>query len=156
MRDNASKKGIMTSRAALVAIGVVIALLVVVAVVFAIVPPPQFDPDTPEGTIQGYFQAVNDGDLSRATTYLTDELAATCDFDRWLPETGSVVIMDVSIDGDEAVVDVRISVSYGEGPFNGGSYDENERVVMERIGDRWLISKPLWPMDIYACSEAAQ
>ena len=145
----------MTSRKALVAIGIVLVLLVVVAVVFAITPPPQFDSDTPEGTAQGYFQAIDDDDTDLAASYLSESIGANCEFDPWRPETSRVVITDVSVDGSRAVVDVRIEVSYSDSPFDGGSYDFDERVVMERTADHWLIVEPLWPMDIYACREEA-
>lgn len=144
----------MTSRKALVAIGVVVFLLMVVAVVFAVVPPPQLDPGTPEGATQGYFQAIDDDDLDLARTYLAEELAR-CEFDPWRAATSKVVIRDVSEKGDRAVVTVKIEVSYGDSPFDGGSYDFEESVVMEHFDSGWLIVEPLWPMDIYGCRENA-
>jgi hypothetical protein len=148
-----------TSNTVLVAIGVAVALLVVVAVAFALQPPKQFDPNTPEGTAQGYFQAINDGDLDLAQTFMTAELRAACDGEWWFYERGPasrVVITDTSIEADTARVKVDITVSYGEGPFDGGSYDEDETLTMERKRDFWLISKPTWPMDPYACGERSE
>ena len=145
-----------TSNTVLLAIGVVVALLVVVAVVFALQPPEQFDPTTPEGTAQGYFQAINDGDEDLAQTFMTDELREVCDGVWWYHERGAasrVVITNTEIDGDTARVKVSITVSYGEGPFDGGSYGEDEILTMEHEGNTWLISKPTWPMDPYACGE---
>ena len=145
-----------TSNAVLATIGVVVSLLVVVAVVFALQPPTQFDPTTPEGTAQGYFEAINESDEDLAQTFMTDDLRLACDGEWWFYERGSanrVVITDTSIDGGTARVKVNISVSYGDGPFDGGSYDEDETLTMERDGEFWLISKPAWPMDPYACSE---
>ena len=145
-----------TSNTVLVVIGVVIALLVVVAVVFALQPPTQFDPATPEGTAQGYFAAINESDEDLAQTFMTDELREACDAEWWYHERGAasrVVITNTEIDGDTARVKVNISVSYGDGPFDGGSYDEDETLTMEHKGEFWLISKPAWPMDPYACGE---
>ncbi len=144
------------SNTLLVAIGVAVALLVVVAVAFALQPPEQFDPKTPEGTAQGYFQAINDGDEDLARTFMTDRLQVACDGEWWLYERGStnrVVITNTEIEGDTARVKVNIAVSYGDGPFGGGSYDQDETLTMEHEGDFWLISKPTWPMDPYACGE---
>ena len=148
-----------TSNAVLLTIGVAVALLVVVAVAFALQPPKQFDPATPEGTAQGYFQAINDGDEDLAQTFMTDDLREACDGEWWFYERGAasrVVIVDTDIDGDTARVKVDITVSYGEGPFSGGSYDQVETVVMQSEGNFWLISKPTWPMDPYACGERSQ
>jgi hypothetical protein len=145
-----------TSNTVLLVIGVVVALIVVVAVVFALQPPTQFDPSTPEGTAQGYFEAINDVDEDLARTFMTNELRLACDGEWWFYERGSanrVVITDTEIDGDTARIKVNIAVSYGEGPFNGGSYDQDETLVMVSEGDLWLISKPTWPMDPYACGE---
>ncbi len=144
------------SNTALIVIGVVVAVLVVVAVVFAVQPPPTFEPGTPEATAQGYFQAINDGDEDLAETFMTDDLVKDCDGHYWYYETDTnnrVVITDTAIDGDTAKLDVQITVSYGDGPFGGGSYTEDETVTMERQGDTWLISEPAWPMDRYACGE---
>ena len=53
------------SNTVLVAIGIVVVLLIGVAVIFALQPPPTFDPGTPEATAQGYFQAISD-EIGRA------------------------------------------------------------------------------------------
>lgn len=135
-------------------IGAVVALLVVVAIVFAAQSPTEFAPDTPEGTIQGYFQAVNDHDQDLAETFLTDELRSECNGPWWFgdeDESARVVITDTSVEGDSATIKVAITVSYGDDPFGGGSYDNDETMDLVRTGDRWLISEPVWPMDHHAC-----
>jgi len=144
----------ITSNKVLITIGVVISLLVVVAVVFALQPPTQFDPSSPEGTTQGYFQALNDGDKELAESFMTDDLARACEGAWWYYETDEssrVLITGTQVTAESAKVQVNITVSYGEGPFGGGSYDEDETVVMERQGEVWLISEPVWPMDRYTC-----
>lgn len=144
------------SNAVLMAIGVIVALLVVVAVVFALQPPTQFDPNTPEGTAQGYFQALNDGDTELAETFMTEELRTQCASEWWyfdIDASNRVVITHSQIDGNKARIDVNIESSYGDGPFGGGSYDQDETLTMERYGEIWLISEPAWPMDRYACGE---
>lgn len=143
-----------TSNIVLVVIAVMVAVLVAVAVVFALQPPTEFDPNTPEGTAQGYFRAVNDGDQDLAETFMTDELRTKCHWEWWFrdaTESSRVVITDTEIEGDSASVSVAITVSYGEEPFGGSSYDEKQVMAMERAGDSWLISAPVWPMDPYAC-----
>ena len=145
-----------TSNWILITIGVVVTLLVVVAVVFALQPPTEFDPNTPQGTAQGYFQAINDGDEELAETFMTNHLRTSCNGHWWYEEIGSdirVVIVSTEIDGDSAKVAVDITVSYGDGPFGGGSYDQEETITMVRSGEVWLVSRPVWPMDRYACGE---
>jgi hypothetical protein len=141
----------------LIAIGASVAVLVAASIFFALQPPTQLDPDTPEGTAQGYFQAVSDGDEDLAESFMTADLARSCDGHWWYEDIGStsrVVITGTKIDGDTAKVEVDITVSYGDEPFGGGSYDQDETVTMERFGAAWLISRPIWPMDRYACSES--
>lgn len=145
-----------TSDRVLVAIGVLVALLVVVAVFFAVQPPTQFAADTPEGTAQGYFEAVNDHDQDAAESFMTEELQGNCRWDWWFHEenpSSRVVITDTEIGADTARVDVKITASYGEEPFGGSSYDNDETMIMVRHADIWLISEPVWPMDPYSCGE---
>lgn len=147
------------SRVVLISIGVVVAVLVGVAVVIALQPPQVFDPATPEGTAQGYFQALHDGDVGLVTSYLTDDLNDRCDTAPYLEdfrrydqrETTGVSIMSTHIDGDEAEVEVTITVTYGGDPFAAGSDTFDETLVMEHHRDRWLISEPAWPWDRYSC-----
>jgi hypothetical protein len=144
------------SNAILLTIGVAVVLLVAVSVYFAVQPPTQFDPQSPQGTAQGYFQAINAGDEQLAESFMTDDLTTACDGHWWyddMERTSRVVITSTEIDGNTANVAVDITVSYGDEPFGGGSYDQDERITMEHVGDVWLISEPIWPMDRYACGE---
>lgn len=143
-----------TSNSVLVAIGVLVAVLVVVAVALALQPPKTFDADTPEGAAQRYYEAVLDGDDDLASTYMTEDLMDSCGrefryFDKG--EDARIVIVGSKIEDDRAELDVAIEVSYGEGPFGGGSYDRDETVRLVRHGDRWLIDEETWPMDRYGC-----
>ena len=147
------------SRLVLIAIGVSVVVLVGVAVVIALQPPPVLDPATPEGTAQRYFQAVNGGDADLVASYVTDDVNDRCgNFVRLEElrrhdqnETASVSIVRTEIDGDDAEVEVTITVTYGEDPFSAGSDTFDETLVMRYQGDRWLISEPAWPWDRYSC-----
>ena len=148
------------SRLVLIAIGVLVAVLVGVAIIIAVRPPVVLDPATPEGTAQGYFQALHDGDDTRLTSYLTDDLEDRCDalaylgdFGRYEQrETTGVSITSTEIEGDTARVELTITVTYGEGPFAAGSDTFDETLVMEHQGDRWLIAEPAWPWDGHSCA----
>ena len=142
------------SNTILAAIGTVVGVLVIVGVILALQPPPKFDPGTPEAAAQGYYEAVLDDDDELAASYMTDELKRDCNGEFWYRDTSSgarIVITRSEVDGERAELDVTIETSYGEGPFGGGSYDQDETVVLELRGDRWLISEPTWPMDEYRC-----
>jgi hypothetical protein len=145
-----------TSTVVLIAIGASVALLAGVSIFFALQPPTQFDPHSPQGTAQGYFQAITDGDDELAESFMTVDLRAACEGHWQYEDTqsiGRVIITDTNIDRDIAKVEVGITVSYGDEPFGGGSYDQDETIAMARVGEVWLISKPVWPMDRYACGE---
>ena len=55
------------SRTVLLVVGSLVGLLVAIAVVLALQPPPVFDPSTPEGAAQGYYQGALDGDYGPQT-----------------------------------------------------------------------------------------
>ena len=141
----------------LVAIGVLLGVIVVVATIIAVQPPPTFAPDTPEGTAQGYFLAIDDGDIDAALAYLSDDLRDGCDpqdLRYWIRDVGErgirVAILSTTVEGGTAEVDVTVTEYYGSGPFSGGSYEHAETLVMERSGDRWLIVESPWP--VYSCN----
>lgn len=145
-----------TSNRILAALGAVVAVLVVVGVVFAMQPPPQFDPESPEAAAQGYYEAVFDADEALATSYLTDKLKLACEGDLWFRSTRTdarVVMTRSEVDGDRAELDVAIDISAGDAPFGGGSYRREDTVVLEMHDDVWLISEPTWPMDSFGCRE---
>lgn len=141
----------------------VVVVLVVIAVIIALQPPEVLDPSTPEGAAQGYFQAVHDGDGQRIAVYVTQDLDERCDGFGHLRDLGryeegrsaGVVIVRTDVVGDSATVDVTITVAAGDAPFDVESYSLDERLVMERDGDRWLISEVPWPWDRSLCDSEA-
>lgn len=138
------------SQAVLVVLGIVVAILAAVAVILAVQPPPDFDPATPEGAAQGYFRAVLDDDREAVRGYLTAESIRRCrlnEMHHFTPGRARVVIVHTDITGDRAEVEVRITESWGEGPFDADSHSFDERLVMERDNGRWLIARPPWPIE---------
>ena len=55
--------------------GVILVVIVALIAVFARGGAPRWTPDTPEGVVQRYSQAVVDGDAQTALTYLVPEIA---------------------------------------------------------------------------------
>jgi hypothetical protein len=152
---------VLRSRNTLIGIGALIVALIAVAIVLALQPPTEFDPATPEGTAQGYFQAVLDRDVDRAVARMSDELTRRCDhidahhsFRDGLADDVRVVILDTSVEGDEATVRVEVTETYGAGVFMSDSRNFEETLSMERRGAGWAIAKPSWP--IHDCPEVRQ
>ncbi|MEA2023041.1 MAG: hypothetical protein U9N79_01985 [Actinomycetota bacterium] len=139
------------SRIVLMIIGGVAIVLIAVAIVVAVQPPHEFDPGTPEGTVQAYFQAILDGDEDLALSYLEEDLTTDCsthELQYVTPDSARVVIEQTEIDGDEASVDVVITETWGEGPFGGGSNTFDETLIMTRDGETWVISQIPWPINM--------
>lgn len=142
-------RGITRSGMVLGIIGALVGVLVVVALVLALQPPKQLDPGTPEATVQGYLQAVIDGDQGKAERLMTPDLVKRCGTDltqiRHAPEGFRAVIVDTAPLGDRMVVTVEIAQGSGRGLF-GDSYTFEEAVVLEQVGDDWLIAESPWPI----------
>jgi hypothetical protein len=136
-------------RRILVVLGALAVVLVGVAVVLALRPVPQLAADSPEGTVQRYFQAVLDGDDDLAFDHLTEALRARCDgggIRRLGLDDARVVITRTEVEGALAEVGVEITETYGEGPFGVDSHSFDEILVLERHGERWLITESPWPV----------
>jgi len=152
---------VLRSRNALIGIGALVLALIAVAIVLALQPPVKLDPTTPEGTVQGYFQAVLDQDVDRAFAHMSDELTRRCDqmnaHDslRFGPaDEARIVVLDTRVAGDGATVRVEVTETYGTGIFTSDSHSFKETLSMERRGDGWAIAKPPWP--IHECPEVHQ
>ena len=153
--DDVGMKMDRHSRIVLMVIGAIAVVLVAVAIIVAVQPPEAFDPDTPEGTAQGYFQAILDEDEDLALSYLSDDAVAGCsthELSYFTPDSARVVIAQTDIDGDVARVDVVITETWGEGPFGGGSNTFEETLEMTRSGGVWVISRAPWPITMF-CHE---
>ena len=153
--DDGGMKMDRHSRIVLMVIGGVAIVLIAVAIVVAVQPPVELDPTTPEGTAQGYYQAILDGDEDLALSYLNEDLAARCpthELGYFTPDGARVVIAETEIDGDEARVDVVVTETWGDGAFGSGSRTFDETLVMTRNGDTWVISRMPWPVAMY-CHE---
>jgi hypothetical protein len=139
----------------LVAIGaVVVGLLVVAAVLNATRSTPELDPATPEGVAQAFLLEVFDEDYDAAAEYFTPELADRCEAgDRFFygEEPGRAALVDTEIDGDRARVEVEITTTYGESPFDLSESTFEATLIMRRIDGRWLISEPVW--QFFSCPE---
>lgn len=143
----------------LLTIGGGLAVLVVVAAAVILLlgtrAPVQFPADTPEGVVQRYLGAFDEGDLDTAYEYFSSavrEEMSLDDFERtardfgMYPATSSrrVLFERTEIDGDEARVHLTVEEFYGSGPFGGGEVFRSERQLsLVREGGSWRIDEAL-------------
>ena len=131
-------------------LGAALVVLIAAGVVVGVLREPVLlDPQTPEGTVQAYVQAVLDGEWNEARSHLTDDLEAECtaiDFRRsWVPDSLTATLADVRVDSDEAEVAVRLRTAAEPGPF-GGRYETTETFDLIREGTTWRITGQPWPV----------
>jgi hypothetical protein len=130
-------------------IGGILVLVVAVAAVLATTrPPTQFDPDTPEGAVQAYLQAVEDKDWDKAHGLLSASLRKKCKIEDMGTVDESVsraVIEDVREVGTITRVEVRITHVYLNDPLSPSSYDSVETFDLETEDGRWVIAELVWP-----------
>jgi hypothetical protein len=127
-------------------VGAVVLVAVVAGVVVANRTPPQFDPHTPQGVVQAYLKAVLDGDHSRAADLLSpssgcgeSDLALAA-----VPESARIVLDDAVVDGDRAVVTVKVTEGSGDELFGSSAYTHSERITLQRDAGVWQIAESPW------------
>lgn len=113
-----------------------------------------FAEDTPEGSVQRYLLAIEEGDLRTAYQYVGTELQADCtyshfqDSSRWF-EVGNVRVTlqgTKPLDG-EAEVEVLITRFYVDPPFSSGESSQPVRYSLEQDGTVWRFVEPPYPME---------
>ena len=133
-------------------------LLVVVSVVVVLLlgrgrtaPPP--DPNSPAGVVHAYIEAVRDGDIERARSYLTRAARAEAESrDRqnaYRPSRDDTVrIVVETVTATEATADVRVTISrfYARSdPFSSSTSHRDVTVTLLREDGAWRISQPIEP-----------
>lgn len=136
------------------AIGLVVAIAVA-AVVAATRDAPVLDEGSPEAVVQAYVDAMIEGDESAAHGYLSVEIQAECSVsdlrDRAeRPQDLRVTLRSVTVDGDEAEVEVTVTENAGGGLFGGDGYSYDETFILTGSGEAWVISERPWP--VYFCT----
>jgi len=115
--------------------------------------PAEFDPGSPEGTIQLYIEALVEGDFDTAASLWDD---SGCIPSSSIPSGGSpdASASLVRVEGNdiEATVVVRLTESSRD-PL-GGLYDYEEWFTLIRRGDSWRIRQLSWPYYDLPCEES--
>ncbi len=129
---------------------VVIVVVAVVAVLAATRGVTQFDESTPEGIAQSYVTAVLEGDHAAAHGFFSEALQDRCSLadlnDGWVPDRVRVTLRDVSIDGDTATVELRLTERAASSPFEPYEYSNRASLFMTASEDGWVIDEVPWPL----------
>lgn len=139
----------------LVAAGIfLVAAIAIAALIATTRDAPVLEEGSPEAVVQSYVDAMIDRNEAAAHEYLSAEVREECSVRdlRDNAETSDdvrVALRSVTVDGDEAEVEVTITEGSGGGLFGGG-YSYRETFTLTRSGDTWEISRRPWP--IYFCS----
>lgn len=143
-------------RIALIALVIVVAVVVVAAVAAVLLRggPASFDPQSPEGVVQRYTQALIDGDLAAAAELLTDDPADEqgCGYFPGGTEDYRVTLAGTTENEETAEVRVLISTSYGGSIFGSGGYQSEEVFRLVRSADGWRIAQAPWQLTV--CAES--
>lgn len=142
-----------SSRVLWVLIGITVVLVIVAIIVVTTRgdTTTDFEPGTPEHTVQQFVQAVLDGDTEQA-----DALVSADDKDTWrtddcgiAPTDGDadarVVLIDTDVTGDDAIVYVLVSELRGFTFIGPDQSTYREQFTLIRDGDGWLITVVPWP-----------
>jgi hypothetical protein len=116
--------------------------------------PQQFDPATPEGTVQSYLAALTAGDFDTAASYWTED---SCHPESSEPTGGAPNISAalVRVDGDEEEATVVIGITDNTNDPVNGIYESQEWFNMVREDGAWKILQPSWPYYDQMCQEPA-
>lgn len=135
-------------RVLLIVVGGIVVLAVVAGVVAALRPVEDFEPGTPEASVQGFLRAVFEGDEEAAEGYLaTDSECSASDVEE-ARTTGSarVVLRESDTENGTAHVSVEIVSSSRGGPFEVDEYSRNRTFDLVQEGDEWRLDRVPWPL----------
>lgn len=118
--------------------------------------PVELDPNTPEGTVQNYLQAISDEDYEGAFNLVHPDWTQGCtaaDVAASVPtEPFSATLGNAETDGNTAFVRVTIRQGVsGPGPFEPGFGSFEEFFELENEIGQWLITGYPWPYFDWRC-----
>lgn len=136
-------------------LAIIVALLVIAASVAGVLagsrPATVYDRTTPEGTVQEYLRSMFDRNFDRAVATLSDE--SRCDVQdmdqAWIPEQVSADLLSTDVDGDYALVKVRVEITYDSGLFEDYGYEEHT-YQLRQSGGLWRLTGTPWPL--FSCT----
>jgi len=116
--------------------------------------PEQFDPATPEGTVQTYIAALVDGDFETAASFWAADgcLPASIEPTGGAPDISATL---VSVDGDDEDATVVIDITDNNTDPLNGIYEFQEWFTLVNGDDGWRIHQLSWPYHDQICEEPA-
>src|SRR5437762_2051755 len=137
-------------------IGIVVGLAALllaagISVAFLRQPAQELPADTPGGTVQRFYRALEQKDYAAAYAYLSDSMPNKPTREAFTSRNGSqgsdlsqqrIRIQDERITGSDATVTVAVTTFYNSGsPFGGsGEYTSTEIFTLRREAETWRIS----------------
>lgn len=156
--DPAKQRPILSSmkpeRVLLLLVAGIVVLAVVAGVVSALRPVSEFEPGTPEATVQAFLQAVFEGDEETAESYLaSDSRCDASDIERARADDSSrVVLRESDIEDGRARVTVEIVSSRDGGPFDVDEYSRRRTFDLVQESGEWRLEEAPWPL--FSCRGA--
>lgn len=135
--------------------GGIVLLIAVLTVVALARDPVRLDPTTPEGTVQGYLQAIGDDDYESALEVLDPDGPGTCvaaDIARSAPGepfTATLLEDRSDVGADEAIIAVRLR--FGTDDVFGSGWDTVETFDLVSKNGSWRITGQPWPYFDWSC-----
>jgi hypothetical protein len=135
--------------------GVTIGVLVIAAVVLVLTMTPKntslLPENTPEGTVQRYFLALQDEDYTKAYSYLFPPPTEKYPYEEWRsPFTSSgekpewkVTLGKSVVNDSQATVDVVVDIFRPGGPFENPVRTNQITFFLIEEGTSWKITSPL-------------
>ena len=140
MKDNSTR-----GRSLGLIVGVVLVVAVAVAAILtSLRPSPRLDPNTPEGVVQVFFQAVEADDWEGLWAVLASPLQDQCelsDLATFQDDIDRAVIADVESAGNETIVEVQASRVVVDDPLSPYSYDDTFRFVLIEEDGRLAVAE---------------
>ena len=131
-------------------------LIIILAIVALIREPVELDPDTPEGIVQQYLQAVSNEDYELAIGFLDPDLYQDCegsDLERYGPEQFTATIDDTNVSTTSRHSEVTVSMEFGSGGPFGGGWSSQEVFRLTASEGSWFITDEPWPYIFWECKE---
>jgi len=146
----------------LLAFGAAIGVLVIVAIVLVLTigsvrETPLLPEDTPEGTVQRYFKALEAKDYATAYSYLSFPPDKKTSYEKWKESFSwyreknetKVTLGKSAVTGNEATVDVTVDIFRTSEPFDNPPFDNPVRTqhitfFLKQDGTSWKITSPTY------------
>ena len=145
--------------------GAILAVLMAASIIVALARgESEFDPGSPELTVQRYVKALVESDFETAESLWSPELREDCSFEDFLLNTkGSlgrlsgarITLDDVQTVGETTIVSVRMIRTTGGGIFGPSERVNSYDYTVRKFDGDWLITDHTWPADRCIRSHAA-